>query len=186
MHILKLHKLYPGVFWGLLLSALTILCPNYSVAASPGEHQIKAAMVFNMMRFVDWPESSFANSDETIDICVVSRGAMSTAVEALRGKQVKGRNISIRQVGRHGTFSGCHVLIISDTERAAIAPILDATKSAPVMTVGDSRGFAAGGGVFGFMIQDGKVRFEINLASAQRHRLRISAQLLKLAQNVLE
>lgn len=187
MHTASVNTVFLRGFCGMMLIAsLTLLCPNCAESAPPGEHQIKAAMIFNMMRFVDWPESSFPSGEESIDICFVSRGSMSTAVEALRGKQVKGKNIVVRQVGRHGTFAGCHVLLLSDTDRSPTASILDMTRSAPIMTVGESRGFAAAGGVFGFMIQDGKVRFEINLASAQRHRIRISAQLLKLAQNVFE
>jgi len=165
---------------------LAALMPQYASAASPGEHQIKAAMIFNMMRFVDWPESALPNTDGDIDICVVNRGAMTTAVESLRGKQVKGKNITVRQIVKAGGFSGCHVLLLSDTDRQTTSAILEQTRSTPLMTVGDSRGFTAAGGVFGFIILEGKVRFEVNLASAQRHRIRISSQLLKLAQTVLE
>ncbi len=169
-----------------LTALLAVSVPQYASAASPGEYQIKAAMLFNMMRFVDWPESALPNADENIDICVVSRGAMATAVESLRGKQVKGKSIAIRQIGKSAGFSGCHVLLLSDTDRQTTSAILEQTRSAPLMTVSDSRGFTATGGVFGFIILGGKVRFEVNLTSAQRHRIRISSQLLKLAQTVLE
>ncbi len=169
-----------------LTALLTFLLPQYAIAASPGEHQIKAAMIFNMMRFVDWPESALPNADGNIGICVISRGAMATAVESLRGKQIKGKNITVRQIGKTGGLSGCHVLLLSDVDRPYTSAILEQTRSTPLMTVSDSRGFAAAGGVFGFIILEGKVRFEVNLASAQRHRIRISSQLLKLAQTVLE
>lgn len=170
----------------LLFAAMAPLCPKNAYCAAPGEHQIKVAMMFNMMRFVDWPESALPNTNESMDICVSGRGAMATAVETLRGKQVKGKSISIRQVGKAGGFSGCHVLLLSDNDRQTVSSILEQTRSMPLMTVSDSRGFANAGGVFGFIILDGKVRFEANLASAQRHRIRISSQLLKLAQTVLE
>ena len=169
-----------------LAVSLLIHAPQQSSAASPGEYQIKAAMIFNMMRFVDWPDTTLSSNDETIDICFVNRGAMSSAIESLRGKQVKGKVVVVRQAGRSGGFSGCNVLLLSDTDRQSASAILDQTRSTPVMTVGDFRGFAAAGGIFGFIILEGKVRFEVNLTSAQRHRIRISSQLLKLAQTVLE
>jgi YfiR/HmsC-like len=175
------------IFCMLVLTAfLSVSVPQHASAASPGEHQIKAAMIFNMMRFVDWPESALPNSDEDIDICVVSRGAMATAVESLRGKQVKGKNIAIRHISKSAGFSGCHVLLLSDTDRQTTSAILEQTRSAPLMTVSDSCGFTATGGVFGFILLNGKIRFEVNLASAQKHRIRISSQLLKLAQSVME
>ena len=186
---MPLHQITGHYKKAVLMLALTvclvILAPRH-VLAAPGEDQIKAAMIFNIMRFVDWPESALPTTRDTIDICVVNRGSTASAVEKLQEKQVKGKNIIVRQVSRAGGFSGCQVLLLSDTERQNATAILEQTRSMPVMTVGDSRGFAASGGVFGFMVLEGKIRFEVNLAAAQRHRIRISSQLLKLAQTVRE
>jgi hypothetical protein len=170
----------------LLLLGTLLCCPKLSECASPGEHQIKAAMIFNMMRFVDWPESALPAGNGSIDVCFTGRGAMSSAIASIQGKQVKGKNITVRSVGKQGPFSGCHVLLLSETDRSSVEAILEATKSAPFMTVGEQRSFASSGGVFGFIIHEGKVRFETNLAAAQRHKIRISAQLLKLAHTVFE
>jgi hypothetical protein len=105
---------------------------------------------------------------------------------SLQGKTVKNRPITIQQLSATPVISGCEVLILSDLERSSVSSLLEKTRTAPVLTVSDSKGFARSGGVVGFVLQQGKVRFEINQTAAQRHRLRISAQLLKLAQIVTE
>ena len=49
------------------------------------------------------------------------------------------------------------------------------------LTVGDVDGFTARGGIFRFLLEDNKVRFEANMDAVRRSRLRVSAKLLKLA-----
>jgi hypothetical protein len=51
--------------------------------------------------------------------------------------------------------------------------------------VGESINFAQGGGMIGFLLEDNKVRFEINLEAAERAKLKISARLLALAKTVI-
>lgn len=171
-----------------LLLFICLLVQTPSVAAQePGEHQIKAAMIYNMLRFMDWPDDNLPGQAPQMTICVAGKGALGSAMGSLQGKTVKNRPISIQQLPvLPVVISGCEVLILSDLERASVSSLLEKTRTVPVLTVSDSRGFARSGGVVGFVLQQGKVRFEINQTAAQRHRLRISAQLLKLAQIVAE
>jgi hypothetical protein len=50
-----------------------------------------------------------------------------------------------------------------------------------VLTVGESDGFAALGGVIGFKLEGGRVRLEVNVGAAEQSKLRISSKLLSLA-----
>ncbi len=170
-----------------LLLFICLLLQTSSVAAQePGEHQIKAAMTYNMLRFMDWPDDNLPGQAPQITICIAGKGPLGSAMASLHGKIVKSRTITIQQLPAPPVIAGCEVLILSDLERSSVSSLLEKTRTAPVLTVSDSRGFARSGGVLGFVLQQGKVRFEINQTAAQRHRLRISAQLLKLAQIVTE
>jgi len=55
-----------------------------------------------------------------------------------------------------------------------------------MLTVGEGDDFPAAGGVIGLVIEDNKVRFDVNLEAAERAGLKISSKLLKLARNVRE
>jgi len=50
-----------------------------------------------------------------------------------------------------------------------------------ILTVSDIENFASQGGIIGFIEQNGKVRFEINLDAAQQSKIRINSRLLNLA-----
>ena len=59
--------------------------------------------------------------------------------------------------------------------------ILEEVKTLPMLTVGQAGDFIRAGGILGFFLQDGRLRFEINPEAAQRVGLRISSRLLMLA-----
>jgi hypothetical protein len=156
-------------------------CPAWAVSE---EHQIKAAMIYNMVRFMEWPEEALSVAATQFRICTAGKGGLALAVEELRGKQLKGRIVTVQHVTT--SAAGCQVLVLSEPDRSATADLLEKVRTSAVVTVAESAGFARSGGVVGFVLQGGKVRFEINQTAAQRHRIRISAQLLKLAHIVQE
>ncbi|MDD2499572.1 MAG: YfiR family protein [Geobacter sp.] len=169
----------------LLVLVCLISCVQ-TAYADLSEYQIKAAMIYSMTRFMDWPDDALPASTPQFTICIVGKGGLGAAVESLQGKQVKGKQITIHQNTPNNSLAACQVLVLSDLDRNATSGLLDRSRSSALVTVADSPGFARAGGTVGFVLHNGKVRFEINQGAAQRHRIRISAQLLKLAQIVQE
>ena len=80
----------------------------------------------------------------------------------------------------------CHILFVNTSEPDHIRRIITLLAKEPVLTVGDTEGFAQQGGMINFITQQNKTRFAINVDAAQRARLRIRSKLLKLAKIVEE
>ncbi len=150
----------------------------------PGEYQVKAAMLYNMAKFVDWPPDAFSSEHAPLTVCILGKNPFGAALDALQGKNVRGRQVVVRQVERTDDIVACQILFISDSEKRALPVILGGLKQQSVLTVSDLPRFAQAGGIVNFVDQEGKVRFEINLDAAQQARLKISSQLLKLAKIV--
>ena len=55
-----------------------------------------------------------------------------------------------------------------------------------VLTVGDTSGFTESGGSINFLMEDSKVRFDINLTASEKAGLKIRSQLLRLAKKVVK
>jgi hypothetical protein len=64
--------------------------------------------------------------------------------------------------------------------------ILRRLDRAPVLTVGESEGFAQAGGMIGFAMVDEKVKFEIDADAASRCGLKLNATLLQAARRRAE
>ncbi len=149
------------------------------------EYQVKAAFLYNFAKFVDWPSQTFKTPQDPIVICVLGHNPFGNALkEAIRGKSMDGRAFALRQVESAGEADACQILFVSSSEGKRFRSLWGSLKPAGILTVGEAQGFAANGGVINFKLDDGHVRFEINVNAAELEQLRISSKLLSLAQIV--
>lgn len=144
---------------------------------------MKAAFIYNFAKFVEWPQG--ARADEPFVVTVLGADPFGRALEdALRGKTVEGRPIVLRRAARLDEVGASQILFISGSEAPALASILKRIEADPVLTVGDMGQFAAHGGIIGFRLEGERIRLDISLAAAERSRLRLSSQLLRIARIV--
>jgi hypothetical protein len=171
---------------GLVVAALVLLAPSVPALGQSAskESEIKAAFVFNFIKFVEWPDEVFAGRRTPIKLCVWGQGALGGALDALRNKKTKNRAIQVLYTQEMRELSGCHVLFIKSTDGRSLGKIFGRMTRRPVLTISDMRGFATSGGIIGLFRSGEQMRFAINVDAARRSGLRISSQLLKLGKIV--
>ena len=142
----------------------------------PLEYQVKAAYLLNFTRFVTWPSPT--DPEEPLTICVARRNPFGGLLAStLAGEQADGRPLVPRVVT--GVDDACSVLFMPNG--VAVDPLLREVGKAPILTVGESPDFLQRGGMIAFVLDEGRVRFAINPAAADRNGLTISSRLLQLA-----
>lgn len=141
----------------------------------PLEYQVKAAYLYNFVKYVEWPEPVTG----PILICVAGQNPFGTVLEELiRNERVRG--VPLRTEVIPGPIDECNVVFTPRTSK--IQAYLKAAAGTPTLTVGETDRFIEQGGMINFFLVDGKiVRFEINRTAAERAKLRISSSLLRLA-----
>ena len=155
-------------------------------AQSATEYQVKAAFLFNFAKFVEWPADTFPNPDSALQICVLGQDPFGRDFEqVIVDKAVNGHRIEMVHPDGIPQARACQILFIAASERAHLPSILEGLRGASVLIVGDIPGFAALGGAINFVLDDGRVRFEINLKAAELAHLKLSARLLTVAKVVL-
>ena len=143
------------------------------------EYPLKAAFLYNLVKFVEWPA---ADGNGPIVLGILGQDAFGATVEQVfRGKEVEGRALQIRYVAKPEDLKFCQVIFISEPEKGRLLEILGALKDAHVLTVSEIERFAERGGMVHLIIENTKVRFEVNVDTVSRARLKISARLLQLA-----
>lgn len=165
------------------MTLFVLLLPAAPSWAAEGEYQVKAAMLYNFSKFVDWPAETFDNSNRTT-FCIAGKSPLNSSFQQLQGKQVKGRTVSIRQIYRPDEITSCQLLFIPQSEHARLSEYLQQSNYHPILTISDLERFTTSGGMIGFYEEENKIRFEINLDAAQKRRLQISSHLLNLARRV--
>jgi uncharacterized protein DUF4154 len=164
--------------------AAFVLCASTVTAQNVTEPSLKAAFIFNFAKFTEWPPDVLPASAPFV-ACVVGDGSVGTALErTVKGRLLSGRGIHVSQVEPGGPLRSCHLLYVSDVTAAQAAQILAAVQSAPVLTISDLDDFAQLGGIAHVFVENGRMRFDLNLELAKRSRLKLSSKLLSLASRV--
>lgn len=161
----------------LLLGALDAQAPPTQAAASVQESvtetDLKAVFLLNFARFTEWPDSAFAGSPDEFRIGVLgSESALDAIQRKLAGKSVGKRSLKIVRGVVPAELRSCALVFVSDAEKSQIPTLLAEFRGLPVLTVGESNGFAESGGILNFYVEDNKVKYEINPDALGRARLK--------------
>ena len=153
--------------------------------ADSSEYLIKAGFIYNFAKFVEWPSAAFSQADSPIVIGVLGTDPFGNVLDRIvEDKKLGPRGFVVRRYkwGRDvKDLRDCKILFVSASERTHVDEILQSVKGLPILTVGETPGFAERGGVIRFTLEDNRVRFEVNVAAAHQADLNISSRLLTLA-----
>ena len=150
----------------------------------PTEFQVKAAYVFNFGKFIKWPVE--ASSTGPFEICVMGKDSFATVLDStVAGETIDRRTIAVKRISNLQEAPACNILFIGASEESRLKTILVATQHLNILTVSDIPHFSERGGVIGFVTQEEKIRFEVNLGAAEQSHLALSSELLKVASRVI-
>ena len=177
-----------------LAFSLSLLPARILAAGSSLEYQVKAGFLFNFAKFVDWPDSS-RTTHKTLRLGIVAPDDIyELMASALSGKVANNRPIQVEKVTaaelEKATSLPDIIFVQQDASRThqdwgfTEQQIFATAANKPVLLVGESAGFATSGGMIGFVQRGENLRFQVNLANAQRVGLKLSARLSGLAEIV--
>jgi hypothetical protein len=172
---------------GVLLAGLAVslgLPPQFISNAAEGmlEYQVKAVFLLNFTKFIEWPATAFEQADSPVTICILGTdpfGAMLNRV--VEGEVVNGRKVAVQRIKHAPSPKSCQVLFWGKPEGAGTPP---SGLGPGVLTVGEGDGFMHEGGMITFIIENRRVRFDVNQTAAEAAGLKISSKLLSVARTV--
>ncbi len=145
------------------------------------EYDVKAAFLLNFVRFVEWPPPSVPNATNTFDICVLGDDPFWDRLNQLvENESVNGQPIRVQHIWV--VQDSCRVIFVTSSERDPFRTLRRIRRG--VLTVGERAGFLADGGMINFVIEEQRVRFDVNVQAAESAGLRISSRLLNVARLV--
>lgn len=183
------HSLFRSMacLGGVLACCLLAMPPAGAQATTP-EAVVKAAFVFNFLRFTEWPARRFAARDAPLSLCIWSADArVSESLRTLAGRSVDDRRVQVADIERADELGRCHAVFIADAAaRGPASAWQRRAESLDVLTMGDADGFAAAGGMIGLVFDGTRMRFEINDRAVKRSGLKLASQLYQMGRSVPE
>lgn len=171
----------------LALAWLALAAPVLAQAALAGEAQVKAAFVYNFLKFVVWPEGAFRGPHQPLVVALVGDGPTADATALfLSAKQVGSHPVVVRRVAWDQPLAGVHAVFVAESDVEKLRRIFAAASVARALSIGEGADFTSQGGVIGLVVEERKVRFDIDLSVARTAGLTVSSKLLALTRVVYD
>lgn len=147
-----------------------------AMAQSTSKSSVKAAIVYNIVRFARFP----ANRKQH-NLCVLSSDPVGPNLRALDGRSAGGGQINVVTVSSPAKMgAGCHIIYMDSGSPNAVN-----SSGRGQLLIGSGPSFAEKGGTVGLIQFGGQIRFVINDRAARSSGTSFSAQLMQLAAKVI-
>ena len=166
-----------------LLIALALIHPS-SGQQRPAyaEDQLKAAYIFNFVKFASWPESNFATPESPVVIGILGQDRFGPLIDELvKGELIKGHPIRIERFETPQDVKPCHVLYVDRSLDDDLDELFVALRGKDVLTISDINDFTAEGGMIKLFLDDSKMKFQVNANAVKATKIVLSSRLLRLA-----
>ena len=165
--------------------ALLLLCDRTAWPQDVTEQALKAALVYNFAKFTEWPEDAL-KATASFTACALGDDAADALARTVKDRRLLGHAINVLRIKVGGPVRSCHLLYVSGVPPAETAALMAAVRGAPVLTISDAEDFARLGGIAYVFVENGRMRFDVNLDVARHARLQLSSKMLALAAHVLD
>ena len=142
-------------------------------------HEIHAAMLYNFIRYVQWPDESAAG--EFVVGVIGDDNVFNTLKTWYDGKPKGSKKYVVRKLATSAEANACHVVYLGKSKNREFENVKASTTGRSILTVTDGNSLGHKGSCINFKIVDGKLKFELNQNTLTSSNLKISSQLSSMA-----
>jgi hypothetical protein len=159
--------------FGLLL----LLTPTHAA----DEQELKAAIVFNVLVFIEWPDEL-----KTVDLCVSADNPLLPALRQLDGRDLRNRTFRVQELRADTAPTSCRAAFVDAADRTKHAPLVKGLAELGVFTISDDAEAPARNTAVIMQRVGTRIALDVNLPAVRQARVQLSSKLLRLARAVRE
>ena len=161
--------------------ALALLCLPAREATAVERGALEAAIVFNVLQFVEWPGEVAQPDGAPLTLCFKGSSPLLPSALQLDGRPI--RRMTLHVIKLDGVQHQCQAVYLDSTQGEADART---AIREPALVIGASDYRPAASPSIQLLFLDGRLAFDIDKRKAQLAGLVISSRLLRLARAVIE
>lgn len=162
-----------------LACSLSISTTTFANNTSP-EYAVKAAYIFNILRFVESADNSLFNNVDEIKVCLLGENKFGQYISPIEKKHINDKPLRIVSKKLIRKTKNCQLVFIGNTNSYPPEEILKILGNKKIIVVGDDVNFVKRGGMFAFYIKNKKVRLGLNNNTLNLSGLKVSSLLLEV------
>jgi hypothetical protein len=156
-----------------------ILTVGYAEAQERPTHEIHAAMLYNFIKYVQWPNEGDAG-DFVVGV-IGDENVFNTLKTWYDGKPKGSKKYVIKKLASAAEAGDCQVVYVGKSKSREFEAIKTSVTGKSVLTITDGNGLGQKGSCINFKVIDGKLKFELNQAVVTSANLKVSSQLSSMA-----
>ncbi len=169
--------------WPVAFAALLAALP--AICRAQDDAPLKAAIVFSLLQFVQWPAEAAMPDGAPLHLCVDKGSPLWPHLRPLQDRPLRQGRLDVRDMPAADGIRQCHAWLADGGAPARRLPAR-AAAAAPLLVIGDGDGADDAGVTIGLHMNAQRVVFDIDLAAARQSGLQVSSKLLRLARKVRE
>ncbi len=162
-----------SIFLMLMVAATTV------TAQERPTHEIHAAMLFNFIKYVQWPNEG--DPGEFVVGVIGDDNVFNTLSQWYNGKPKGSKKYVIKKLTSADESSTCQVVYVGKAKSREFENIKSSIEGKSILTVTDGNGLGQKGSCINFKVIDGKLKFEMNQTTLTGSNLKVSSQLSSMA-----
>ncbi|MDZ4251316.1 MAG: YfiR family protein [Sulfuritalea sp.] len=170
-----------------ILPALLLALPCHAAWAAEraDENEVKAAVIYNLLLFVQWPPQAAPASG--FRFCVLDEGALTMALRRHAGKKVQGQTLDIQRIAATPEeLDRCAAVMVEAGNAGLLARLGALARTRALLVIADGANAIDRGAMIGLHTDGGRVTFDINYGAMKKSGLAPSSKILKLARTLIE
>jgi len=156
---------------------ITLVSVTAAKAQERSTEEIYAAMLYNFIKYVQWPDE--AGAGEFVVGVMGDDNVYATLKQWYDGKPKGTKKYVIKKLSNTGEASTCHVVYMGKAKD--FDGVKNSVTGKSVLTITDGNGLGQRGSCINFKVVNGKLRFELNQGVVAAANLRVSGQLSSMA-----
>lgn len=167
----------------------SVICPAARADDKPlqlYEQKIKAGLVYNLVKYTTWPQSSVIQTQAKLVICLFGNDPFAGYLAPLNGRTAQEASIFISQINAINAVGNCNVIVVHRSEEENLEALLLSIRDKNILTISDINEFSHRGGMIELTKKDEKINLFINKQSLAKAGLGMQERMLKLATIVAE
>ncbi len=183
---MNVNTFFAYCFFAVMLAIAPVSSSGAQQTEMVKSYKIKAAFLLNFAKFINWPEDSFNQDNNSFKICVLGDSPFGSSLSPFTSRSVCRKKIDLQYVSTVHQAESCQLLFVSTSEKGNLDVIQRTLGDTSIAMVSDIEGFTQSGGTIEFVSEENKLSFIINLRRAREQGLEIHSALLNLATEVIQ
>ncbi len=151
-------------------------------SGSADEYSIRAAMLFNLTKFIDWPAWKMDPSHPQFVVCILGHDPIEPYAERyLQHQSVMAKPVQLRMLRDLSDAAGCHILYVSAGGKRSFESAAAELTKAGVLSVSERSVSRSSAQIVGLPLDSDHVQIDVNLGAAESAGFAVSSKLLRLA-----